>query len=102
MMNKSRLISPIAIGAGWIACTAVMSHRMNHVAWAQAQTGMPGAAQVSPAATSQSAPMEIRIPGTLVADRSVDLYAKVSGYVGKLNVDIGSRVHAGDVLLRID
>ena len=47
-------------------------------------------------------PREIRIPGTITADQSVELYAKVSGYVGTLRVDIGGRVKKGDVLLRID
>ncbi len=40
-------------------------------------------------------------PGTLIADQSVDLYARVPGYLSKSAVDIGSRVHRGDVLAEL-
>lgn len=39
--------------------------------------------------------------GTIEPFRSVELYAKVSGFLAELNVNIGSAVHAGDVLARI-
>jgi RND family efflux transporter MFP subunit len=45
---------------------------------------------------------DLRIPGTLAAWEVADLYAKTSGYVISVEVDIGSRVSAGDVLLRLD
>jgi len=41
------------------------------------------------------------IPAVLRADELVDLYAKSSGYVATISVDIGSRVRKGDVLLTI-
>src|SRR5947207_15546831 len=41
-------------------------------------------------------------PGSVVSYESVPLFAAVSGYLKKLNVDIGSRVKAGDVLAVID
>jgi RND family efflux transporter MFP subunit len=37
-------------------------------------------------------------PGTVVADKSVPLFAAVSGYLKTLNVDIGDRVKEGQVL----
>lgn len=40
----------------------------------------------------------IRIPGELVAYQQVDLYAKVSSFVKKMNVDVGSEVKAGQIL----
>ena len=39
-----------------------------------------------------------RIPGELIAYQQVDLYAKVSSYIKKLLVDVGSEVHEGDLL----
>ena len=39
-----------------------------------------------------------RIPGELIAYQQVDLYAKVSSYIKKLLVDVGSEVHQGDLL----
>jgi RND family efflux transporter MFP subunit len=41
-------------------------------------------------------------PGSVRAFESADLYAKVSGYVKTLNVDIGSQVKVGQLLLEID
>jgi RND family efflux transporter MFP subunit len=43
-------------------------------------------------------PREIDLPGTIQAFDSATLFARATGYISKRNVDIGSRVHAGDVL----
>ncbi len=43
----------------------------------------------------------LRMPATLRADEQVDLFAKTSGYVSTVKVDIGSRVREGDVLVEI-
>ncbi len=40
--------------------------------------------------------------GTVVAHQSADLYAKVSGFLTKLPVDIGSRVKKGALLVELD
>lgn len=42
------------------------------------------------------------LPASTRADELVDLYAKTSGFVGTIDVDIGSRVNKGDVLVQID
>jgi len=42
------------------------------------------------------------IPATLEAYESADLYAKASGYVSQVRVDIGSAVRKGDPLATID
>jgi len=44
----------------------------------------------------------IRIPGELIAYQQVDLYAKVSSFVKKLNVDVGSVVSAGQLLATME
>lgn len=41
-------------------------------------------------------------PGSVIADRSARLFAKVSGYLKEQTVDIGDRVKVGDVLAVID
>lgn len=41
-------------------------------------------------------------PGSVIPDKYAELYAKVSGYLKVLNVDIGSRVEAGELLAEID
>ncbi len=44
----------------------------------------------------------LHMPATLLAGEMADLYAKTSGYISKINVDIGSRVTRGMPLLIID
>lgn len=44
----------------------------------------------------------IKIPGELQAFQRVDLYAKVSSFVKKLYVDVGSEVHAGQLLVTME
>ena len=44
----------------------------------------------------------LQLPGTIQALHEGAVYARVSGYVKKWNVDIGGRVRAGDVLAEID
>ena len=41
-------------------------------------------------------------PGSVIPDKYAELFAKVSGYLKVLNVDIGSRVEQGQVLAVID
>lgn len=44
----------------------------------------------------------LSIPGELVAYQQVDLYAKVTGFVKELKVDIGSKVKEGQVLITLE
>lgn len=44
----------------------------------------------------------LSMPATLLPGEMADLFAKVSGYIEKVNVDIGDRVQKGDALLTID
>jgi membrane fusion protein, multidrug efflux system len=44
----------------------------------------------------------IAIPGELIPYQEVDLYAKINSYVQKLWVDIGSEVHAGQLLVTLE
>ncbi len=44
----------------------------------------------------------VNIPGELLAFQQVDLYAKVNSFVKKLNVDVGSEVHQGQVLVTME
>ncbi len=44
------------------------------------------------------APRMLSLPGNIKAFDSAIIYARATGYIAKRNVDIGSKVHAGDVL----
>jgi RND family efflux transporter MFP subunit len=47
---------------------------------------------------SLETPRQVELPGSTQAFDTATLYARATGYIGKRNVDIGSRVHVGDVL----
>jgi HlyD family secretion protein len=55
-------------------------------------------------ATAQrvGSPVELTLPGQTEAFDFAKLYPRATGYVAERRVDIGSRVHAGDLLLRIE
>ncbi len=44
----------------------------------------------------------IKIPGELIAFQQVDLYAKVSSFVRKLNADVGTQVSEGQLLATME
>jgi membrane fusion protein (multidrug efflux system) len=44
----------------------------------------------------------LQLPGELIAFQQVDLYAKVTSFVKELNVDIGSEVTAGELLMTME
>ncbi|NIF04352.1 efflux RND transporter periplasmic adaptor subunit [Chryseobacterium sp. Tr-659] len=46
--------------------------------------------------------VELKLPGELVPDQETALFAKVQSYVKKINVDIGSHVSAGQVLMILE
>ncbi|HEY1412779.1 MAG TPA: efflux RND transporter periplasmic adaptor subunit, partial [Rhodopila sp.] len=49
-----------------------------------------------------SAPVDLTLPGQTEAFDVANLFPRATGYVAERRVDIGSRVHAGDLLLRIE
>ena len=50
---------------------------------------------------STDAPRTLDLPGSMEAFDWATVYARATGYIATRNVDIGSRVHAGDVLVII-
>jgi RND family efflux transporter MFP subunit len=48
--------------------------------------------------TANNAPQTVDLAGSMQAFDAATLYARATGYVSTRNVDIGSRVHKGDVL----
>lgn len=46
--------------------------------------------------------IQVKLPGELIADQEVQVYAKVPSYVKELKVDVGSEVKAGEVLMRLE
>jgi len=46
-------------------------------------------------------PIKLTQPGTILPFDQANIYARSTGYIAERKVDIGSRVHAGDLLVRI-
>jgi RND family efflux transporter MFP subunit len=53
------------------------------------------------AVRASASTMSVSWPGTTEAFEQANIYARASGYISKRNVDIGSRVKAGDLLVEI-
>lgn len=49
----------------------------------------------------EAGPRVVTLPGTTLAFTQADIFARASGYIDKLDVDIGDRVKAGDLLAEI-
>ncbi len=52
-------------------------------------------------AKEQRGPVVLSLPGTVLPFDQAQIYARATGYIAERRVDIGSRVHDGDLLLRI-
>ena len=50
---------------------------------------------------TDDSPLVVDLPGTMQAFDAATLYARATGYIATRNVDIGSHVHKGDVLVVI-
>lgn len=49
----------------------------------------------------EAGPRAVNLPGTTLAFTQANIFARASGYIDKLEVDIGDRVKAGDLLAEI-
>ena len=67
---------------------------------AQADVELPGA--VVARAKRENLSSTLKVAGQFEAYQEVDLHAKVSGYIRKINVDIGDRVKAGQVIATLE
>ena len=98
-MGTSKRIFWIAVAAIVLLCGLWWFHdrtqgeKPNHASDAnEAPTAAVAVVREQPAVSS------ITVPGVFQAYQDIDVHAKVSGYVKKINVDIGDIVHTGEVL----
>lgn len=86
----------VAVAATWIGFSRRGDARASATGTTASTTDAPAAAvatvQLRPAVSS------ITVPGVFQAYQDVLIHAKVSGYIKKIFVDIGDRVHTGQVL----
>lgn len=102
--RRGRLALMLGVAAvllvGALVALGAWSHSRTSASAAQAlQQQNDAVPQVRVAAVKVlDGPRRIELPGNMQAFDAATLYARSTGYVAKRNVDIGSRVHAGDVL----
>ena len=76
--------------------------RNRHSAPVNAEAAAPApSAAVSPV-TRGNLSSDLRVSGQFTPYQEVDLHAKVSGYIRRINVDIGDRVHTGQVIATLE
>jgi RND family efflux transporter MFP subunit len=113
-MEMNRKLFTIIFSAAAIGIiTVVMVMRMTGSGWsgearAASATGAEETAAVEPVRVEVTQPVRralsrlLRMPATLAPGETADLFAKTSGYVATIAVDIGSPVEKGEQLLTID
>lgn len=105
-MNCSRTTTTAGVTLFAVGCTLALFGPTALTQNAEAQTAgtvaTPTAGSSTAPSESGSSPQVLILPGSLAPDESVELYAKASGYIAEVAVDIGSRVRKGDLLVRLD
>lgn len=101
-MNK--LSHPaLILSIGLIAITATYSCNSTHGEEEKTQAApVPAAATEVINVQKGKLASSLKLPGELLAFQQVDLYAKVSSFVKKINVDIGTEVTAGQLLVTME
>jgi membrane fusion protein, multidrug efflux system len=97
----SRTISPLLL----IVVLSVAITGCNHSPARDEAASATKPAEAAPeklTLTKDTLETRFTIPGELVAYQQVDLYAKVTGFIKELKVDIGSKVKEGQVLMTLD
>jgi RND family efflux transporter MFP subunit len=87
----------VAVVAAGVLSRSASANRVKE--WTDEQS-LPVVAVVSPGQGGTVSTLEL--PGRLEATSRAPLYARVSGYLKKWNVDIGARVKAGQLLAEIE
>ncbi len=102
--TRSRVVRRLGWGVsgvlgGLILVGAAQHYSLHHEAAAalQARQNAVPQVRVEPVHVTTS-PRDLSLPGSTSAFDSATIYARQSGYVAIRNVDIGSKVKAGDVL----
>jgi RND family efflux transporter MFP subunit len=102
--RRARLfLAVIGIGAAGAAAASAWPRLHTHEALAETtqriDEGRRSVTVVSP--TASKAMAEVRLPGSTSALQQTVIYARTSGYIAGLNVDIGDHVKAGQLLATI-
>ncbi len=102
--RRTRTARRLGVGAVLVLAAMVGVGTWTHVARSQAaadalrirQDAVPLVRTMTAAANDR--PLVVDLPGTMQAFDAATLYARATGYIAQRLVDIGSKVHKGDVL----
>ncbi len=110
-MNKRRIVIAVPALVLSVAAIALIPAGCSDTSSPAGSQGVLASASRETAAVNvvsvtrpvtRSLSRDLEIPATLIAHEKADLYAKVSGYVAAVKVDIGDAVKAGDPLVELD
>lgn len=90
------VLGAVALMLGWGAWSHVARSSSARLALETRQSAIPLVRAME--VKTQTGPRIVDLPGTMQAFDSATLYARATGYIAQRNVDIGSRVHKGDIL----
>ncbi|WP_439558463.1 efflux RND transporter periplasmic adaptor subunit [Dyadobacter sp.] len=102
MKNNQKLLTSFLVAASLIAFQGCGPSQAEKEEAAKAEK--PAEAPVLETVTVQKQQLSsnLQIPGELIPFQQVDLYAKVSSFVKKLHVDVGSEVKQGQLLASME
>jgi RND family efflux transporter MFP subunit len=96
--NRLRAVATVGVGVMLATAISSCSGGRNEKANANSQILTVGVNTV----VKKSLSRQITLSSELVPFQEIDVYAKESGYVQKLNVDYGTRVKAGEVMATLE
>jgi RND family efflux transporter MFP subunit len=98
-MEASRKRSLLLAGAV-VVCVLIAMIVFSKMRGGQVETAAASTPRSAPVAVAKRQPIsnELSVAGEFIPYQDVQIHAKVAGYIKKINVDIGDRVHKGQVL----
>ncbi len=90
------IVAVVVLAGGWMLYVHAQGEKPQNPNAASGDSEVPAAAIA--VVRQLPAVSTITVPGVFQAYQDIDVHAKVSGYVKKINVDIGDIVHTGEVL----
>ncbi len=101
-VKKAALVVLIVLGAAFIVVGVDRLFKRHRIGATAQETAVAVPAVEVVRAQSVGAVQRLTLPGQTAAWHASTIYARVNGYVGKWFVDIGDRVHKGQVLVLIE
>jgi len=102
-MPSKKIFLIVILAAGGVLAYGAYGHWQRYSASVEAQEKTVNFVPKVQVYTVQphEEPIELTLPGQTVAFNMAAIYARATGYIAERHVDIGSRVKAGDLLVRI-